>query len=70
MHRRADQDGEGVEELHRVDEFARLGEVGYDLDLCRVAEGGVAQGADGGEDHRHDRHHDVEDHVELPRLLH
>ena len=58
LHGRADEDGHGVEELHRVDEFAALGEIRDDLDAGSVAEGGVAEGADGGEDDGYDDHDD------------
>ncbi|GKT56019.1 hypothetical protein ColTof4_11570 [Colletotrichum tofieldiae] len=52
----ADEDGEGVHELHGVDEAAVLRVVVDDFDLCAVAKGGVAQGADGGEDAGDEQH--------------
>ncbi|KFY18597.1 hypothetical protein V493_08488 [Pseudogymnoascus sp. VKM F-4281 (FW-2241)] len=50
LHRDPNQDREGVEELHCVDEFVVLREVADDFDGGLVAEGGVAEGADRGEE--------------------
>jgi hypothetical protein len=66
----AGKDGERVEELHRVDKLGVLREVGDDLDLGELAEGGVAEGANGGEDDGDDEHDEVEQLGEVLRLLH
>ena len=70
LHGGADEDGHGVEELHRVDELAGLGVIGDDFDAGLIAEGGVAEGADGGEDEGYDDHDDVEEAGEFLRLRH
>lgn len=56
----ADEDGESVDELHGVDEAGGLGEVVDDFDLGALAKGGVAEGADGGEDAGDEEHDDGE----------
>ena len=70
LHWCADEDGHGIEKLHGVDELAALGEIGDDFDAGFVAEGGVAEGADGGEDDGYDYHDDVEKAGEFFRLRH
>ena len=70
LHGCADEDGHWVEELHGVDELAGLREIGDDFDAGVVAEGGIAEGADGGEDDGYDDHDDVEEAGELLRLRH
>lgn len=66
----ADKDGEGVEELHRVDKARALGEVVDDFDLGAVAKGGVAECADRGEDAGDDEHDQPQEVLELLRLAH
>lgn len=70
LHRGTDQDGHGVQELYGVDELAGLGEVGDDLDGDVLAEGAIAQHADGGEDDGDDGHDDQEQLAEVLGMLH
>lgn len=66
----AGEDGHGVEELDGVDEGAGLRVVVNDLDGGIGAEGGVAEGADGGEDDGDDDHDEVEELGEVLWVLH
>lgn len=61
----ADEHGEGVHELHGVDELRVLREVVDDLDLRVRAESGVAERADRGEDASDDEHDDAQQLLEL-----
>ncbi|GJC91331.1 hypothetical protein ColKHC_00157 [Colletotrichum higginsianum] len=66
----ADEDGEGVHELDGVDEAAVLRVVVDDFDLCAVAKGGVAEGADGGEDAGDEQHDAGQQRLKVLGLLH
>jgi len=57
LNRRTDPDSECVEELHCVDEFAGLWEIGYDFGVCAIAECGIAEEADGCEDKGYEEHY-------------
>lgn len=65
-----DEHGHGVEELNRIDQFAGLGEIGDDFDIGGGAEGGIAEGADGGEYDGYDDHDGVEEVGESLGLRH
>lgn len=70
LDRGTDEDGHGVEELDGVDEGAGLRVVADDLDGGIGAEGGVAEGANGGEDDGDDDHDEVEELGEVLWVLH
>ena len=70
LHGLADHDGNRVQELYRVDELARLREVGDDLDADIFAKGAVAEDTDGAEDDGDDEHDEGEELVEVLRVLH